>query len=104
MSSKSRLWQYLLVKGEATNAQIADFMRGSKGQLSWGQRIRELRKELIAKGGSLECSEIKRGIYLYKVIPPEPPQTEHEEIIAHSNLGQEKKINRESVQREFVLR
>ena len=71
MSSKSRLWQFLINKGQATNAEIAEFMRGTKGQLSWGQRIRELRQELQAKGGDLTCQELKTGIYLYKIIKPE---------------------------------
>jgi len=80
-------------KGEATNAQIAEFMRGSKGQLSWGQRLREIRKELIAKGGDLECKEIKPGIYLYKVILPEPPRTELEQALVNHNLSVETVVN-----------
>lgn len=100
MSAKSKIWQFLLDKGEATNAQIADFMRGSKGQLSWGQRLRELRQELQAKGGDLTCREIKTGIYLYKVIMPEPPHTDLESSIIHSNLIEESKINRKAFEQK----
>ena len=71
MSSKDKIWQYLITHdNQATNAQLADWLRGSKGQLSWGQRLRELRQELQAKGGDLTCRELRPGIYLYKIIEP----------------------------------
>jgi len=105
MSSKSKLWQFLLDRGQATNSEIAEFMRGSKGQLSWGQRLRELRKDLQRKGGNLTCHEVKPGIYLYKVLLPEPPRPAYEEMIAQDNLRQETIINTKEVnrQREFAL-
>jgi len=93
MNSKSRLWQFLSDKGQATNAQIAEFFRGTKGQLSWGQRLRELRQELQAKGGDLTCREIKPGIYLYKIIQPEPPRPELEQAHADNFYKQETAIN-----------
>jgi len=105
MNSKSRLWQFLMDKGQATNAQIAEFMRGSRGQLSWGQRLRELRKELQAKGGDLTCQEVKPGIYLYKVIQPEPQRSELEQALADNHLAQETAINLKEVnkQMEFAV-
>lgn len=69
-SSYTRIKRFMLEKKQATNAEIAEYMRGTKGQLSWGQRLRDLRQELIKEGGNLECEEIRPGIYLYKVIPP----------------------------------
>jgi hypothetical protein len=71
MSAKSRIWQFLMDKGAATNAEIAEFMRGTRGQLSWGQRLREIRQELQARGGNLICSEVRPGIYKYQVIIPQ---------------------------------
>jgi hypothetical protein len=68
MNSKSRIWQFLSERGEATNAEIASFMRGSKGQLSWGQRLREIRQELQAKGQDLACKECRPGIYRYTIV------------------------------------
>lgn len=68
MSAKQKIWEYLITHNyQATNAQIAECLRGSKGQLSWGQRLREIRGELQAKGRDLSCREIKPGIYLYKI-------------------------------------
>lgn len=101
MNSKSRLWQFLSDKGEATNAQIAEFFRGTKGQLSWSQRLREIRKDLQRKGGDLVCKEIRTGIYLYKIIYPEPAPTAHEEALCHANAGQELIINTKAAQYEF---
>jgi len=97
MSAKNKIWQYLIThNNQATNAELADWLRGQKGQLSIGQRLREIRKDLIAKGGDLTCREIKTGIYLYKVIMPEPPHTDLESSIIHSNLIEENKINRQA--------
>jgi hypothetical protein len=93
MNSKSRLWQYLSERGEATNAEIAEFFRGTRGQLSWGQRLREIRKELQAKGGDLTCRELRPGIYSYKVVYPEPPRLEQEQAIADNFHKQETEIN-----------
>jgi hypothetical protein len=103
MSSKSRLWQFLSNKGQATNSEIAEFFRGSKGQLSWSQRLREIRKDLIAKGGDLTCKELKQGIYLYKVIMPEPPPTEHEEIIIRENLARETVVNLKQINKQYAF-
>jgi hypothetical protein len=71
VSSKDRIKEYLMRRVSATNAEIAEYMRGTPGQLSWGQRIREIRQELIAEGGDLKCSEVRPGIYLYRVITPD---------------------------------
>jgi len=71
MSSKSRLWQFILEKKSITNAEIAEFMHGSKGQLSWGQRLREIRKEWQQRGGDLICKEERPGIYRYTLLMPE---------------------------------
>lgn len=93
MNAKARLWQFLSSKGSATNVEIASFMRGSKGQLSWGQRLRELRQELQAKGKDLDCKALRPGIYLYTIVNPEPKDTEQEASIRHNNLVQETMIN-----------
>lgn len=93
MNAKSRLWQFLSSKGSATNAEICEFIRGSPGQLSWGQRIRELRKEMQAKGGDIACSELRKGIYLYTVVWPEPPDTDQEATVRRNNHLQETQIN-----------
>lgn len=94
MNSKSKIWQYLIThNNQATNAELADWMRGQKGQLSIGQRLREIRKSMQRRGGNLECKEVKSGIYRYRIIYPEPPRTEQEEVIAENNLAQETKIN-----------
>ena len=67
-SAKEKIRLFLMQKGSATNAEIAELLRGQPGQLSTGQRLREIRQELIAQGGNLECREIRTGIYEYKVI------------------------------------
>jgi hypothetical protein len=70
MSSKDKIKSFLFCKGEATNAEIAELLHGQPGQLSTGQRLREIRQELRAEGGDLECKEVRPGIYLYRVIKP----------------------------------
>lgn len=76
MSSKSRIWQFLAETGSRTNVEIANFVRGTKGQLSWGQRLRDIRKELIARGDNLECKEIRPGIYKYTIVRGNEKHTE----------------------------
>ena len=71
ISSKSKIYNFLISKGgEATNTEIADFMRYKRGSLSWGQRLRDIRKEMKIKGGDLICKEIRTGYYLYKLVFP----------------------------------
>lgn len=70
ITSKERIKEFLMSRMCCTNAEIAEFMRGYPGQLSWGQRLRDIRKELIAEGGDLECKEVRPGIYQYKVVLP----------------------------------
>lgn len=68
MSSKEKIWRFLIENnGRATNAEIANWMRGQKGQLSIGQRLREIRQELQAGGKDLICTELRPGIYLYQI-------------------------------------
>jgi hypothetical protein len=77
MSSKSEIYNFLVSKGgETTNTEIAEFMRYKKGSLSWGQRLRDIRKDMKAKGGDLICREIRTGYYLYKLIFPKEEQLE----------------------------
>lgn len=71
VSSKERIKAYLMKRVTATNAEIAEHLRGTPGQLSWGQRLREIRQELIAEGGDLRCVELRPGIYEYRVVTPE---------------------------------
>ena len=96
MSAKQRIWCFLRDKGSATNAEIAEHMRGTRGQLSWGQRLREIRQDLQAKGDDLKCTEIKPGIYLYKIVrakyEPEPARPENEETICAVNAHAEEAI------------
>ena len=68
LSCKERIKIFLLMKGKATNAEIAELVRGTKGQLSWGQRLRDIRKDLQKKGKNLVCKEVRTGIYLYSII------------------------------------
>jgi len=70
MTSKQRIKSFLFSRGQATNAEIAEYMNGLPGQLSWGQRLREIRQELKEEGGDLVTKEMCRGIYLYTVILP----------------------------------
>lgn len=103
MNSKSRLWQFLSAKGSATNAEIAEFMRGTVGQLSWGRRLRDLRKEMQAKGGDIICRELRKGIYLYKVVWPEAPDTSQESTVRENNRIQEEAINFKAVNKQLVF-
>jgi hypothetical protein len=68
MSAENRIWEYLITHNrQATNYEIANFMRGSEGQLSTTQRLRDIRKELQAIGKDLSCTIIRTGVYLYKI-------------------------------------
>ena len=66
----SRVRDFILSRGIATNGEINDHMRGHPGQLSWRTRISNIRKEVEAKGGRLDCMPIdtKHGLYVYKVV------------------------------------
>lgn len=75
MTGKERLKEFLFLKGEATNAEIAEYMRYHPDALSWRTRVSDIRKELQLNGGDIICVHIKKGIYLYKVIFPDTNTT-----------------------------
>lgn len=76
MSSKTKIRRLLELKGAATNAEIAELLRGQPGQLSFGQRLRDIRKDIQAEGGDLLCEKLRTGIYLYKLqLPPKVEKT-----------------------------
>jgi hypothetical protein len=98
MSAKDKIWRYLSEHNwQATNGELGELLKGQKGQQSFGQRIRELRKAMYKRGGDIECKELRTGSYLYRVIWPEPKRTQNEQAVAENNLAQENKINRECV-------
>ena len=71
ISAKNKILQYLIShNNQATNAELAELLRGQRGQLSWSQRVRDIRKELKAKGKDLTCKELRVGIYLYQIVEP----------------------------------
>lgn len=72
MSSKDKIKSFLICRGSALNYEIAQLLEGQPGQLSTGQRLREIRKELQAEGGDLSCEEERPGVYRYTVIKPHP--------------------------------
>ena len=71
MNSKNKIKNFLLQRGQALNHEIAEYMRFQPGALSWRTRVSDIRKELQAQGGDLTCKELRKGIYLYKIIRPQ---------------------------------
>ena len=68
MSSKDKIKSFLICKGQAYNYELAGLLEGQPGQLSWGQRVRDLRKEFAKEGIEIACTEERPGVYLYKLI------------------------------------
>ena len=68
-TSISRVRDFVLSHKEFTNVEIDNYMQFHKGQLSWRTRISDVRKELEAKGGGLDCIpiDVKNGLYKYIV-------------------------------------
>ena len=71
-TSIERVRNFVLTHKEFTNGEIADYMRYHPGGLSWRTRLSDCRKELIARGGSLDCVPVntQHGIYKYVVELP----------------------------------
>jgi hypothetical protein len=67
ISSKKRIEQVLFAQGHITNAEAAELLRYSKGQLSFGQRLRDIRKDLRSQGKELDCIAIGDGVFDYVV-------------------------------------
>ena len=71
-TSLERVRNFVLSHKEFTNGEIDEFMNHKPGQLSWRTRLSDIRKELVMRGGSLDCIPVnaKRGIYKYVVELP----------------------------------
>jgi len=67
LSSKKRIEQVLFAHGHITNAEAAELLKGGKGQLSWGQRLRDIRQDLIEQGKELDCISKGNGVFDYVV-------------------------------------
>ena len=67
LSSKKRIEQVLFAHGHITNAEAAELLRYSKGQLSFGQRLRDIRKDLQAQGKELNCVPKGNGVFDYVI-------------------------------------
>lgn len=67
ISAYDQIKNFLMDRGEtgATNGEIASFMAGKPGQLSTGQRIREIRQEVNELGGELICKRESKGNFRY---------------------------------------
>jgi hypothetical protein len=72
MTTKSLVLQKLLSKEWVTNWELATiFPQGSKGFLSWGQRLRQIRSEMLKIGGNVVTRHKSGGTYEYHLIKPE---------------------------------
>jgi hypothetical protein len=71
-TTKDKVYQKLLSQEWVKNYELAMlFPQGSKGFLSWSQRLREIRAEQTKLGGGIKVRHDKGGTYSYHLVKPE---------------------------------
>lgn len=96
MSVKTKVLAKLQSQEWTTSGEFEDmFPKGKPGHLSWDQRLRDIRKEMVAKKGDVASRKKSGNTWEYKLINPEPPRTEHEETIAEHNYHAEMLKNKQ---------
>jgi hypothetical protein len=95
MSVKNKVWAKLKSQEWTTSGEFEDmFPKGTPGHMSWDQGLRDIRKEMVAKGGDVISRRKSGSTWEYKLLEPEPERTDHEAMLIHHNHTIETVINR----------